>query len=161
MKVDSALYESHLRDDLLPACNDMYPEGNFIFVQDGAPSHTAKKCQEFLRQELGDQFVDKLNWPPYSPDCNPLYYFFLNELSNKVYQGRTELFRNIAELEIRILDVWEGVTDLPTLQRSIDQFLPRLRAVVQNDGRSIKTFFVDCVTFRTKFSVVIYFYSVI
>ena len=76
MKVDSALYESHLRDDLLPACNDMYPEGNFIFVQDGAPSHTAKKCQEFLRQELGDQFVDKLNWPPYSPDCNRLVIFF-------------------------------------------------------------------------------------
>ena len=134
MKVDSALYESHLRDDLLPACNDMYPEGNFIFVQDGAPSHTAKKCQEFLRQELGDQFVDKLNWPPYSPDCNPLDYIFWNELSNKVYQGCTELFRNIAELEIRILD-------LPALQRSIDQFLPRLRAVVQNDGRSIKNIF--------------------
>ena len=77
IKVNSELYTNHLRDDLLPACHDLYPGGDFIFVQDGAPSHTANKCQEFLRQELGNQFVDKLNWPPKSPDCNPLDYFFL------------------------------------------------------------------------------------
>ena len=58
-----------------------------------------------------------------------------------MYEGRREPFRNIAELKERILDVWEGVVELHTLQRSIDQFLPRLKAVVENDGGSIKHVF--------------------
>lgn len=141
IKVDGDLYTNHLRSDLLPECNTLYPDGNFILVQDSAPSHASNLCQDYLRRELGNRFVDKLSWPPNSPDCNPLDYFFWNELSDKVYFGRREPFQSIEELKQRITSVWDQVTTKATLRRSINQFLPRLDAVVKCNGGSIKHLF--------------------
>ena len=140
-KVNADLYVQHLEDDLLPECYRLYPDGNFIFVQDGAPSHRAKKTQNFLRRELGDNFVDKLHWPPYSPDCSPLDYYFWNELQNKVFEGQREPFIDIDSLRERIITVWNKVAKLTSLRKAIRQFLLRLNTVVTNNGGSIKNRF--------------------
>ena len=68
-------------------------------------------------------------------------YFFWSIIQTKVYEGRREPFQNLEELHDRIVAVWAEAVDLPVLQKAIDQFLPRLRAVVENGGRSIKTRF--------------------
>ena len=57
----------------------------FIFQQDGAPAHTARSAQEWLRANCPD-FVAKDQWPPNSPDLNPLDYHVwgaMLEASNK------------------------------------------------------------------------------
>ena len=41
IKVNGASYLKHLRDDLIPAVEAMYPKKDFTFVQDSAPSHRA------------------------------------------------------------------------------------------------------------------------
>ena len=141
-KVNGVTYTEHLQNDLLPGCTNMYPRGNFIFVQDGAPSHTSATCQGYLQAALGKRFLTKDHWPPNSPDCNPLDYYFWNEISTKVYEGRREPFKDLNELRERILTVWaEATRDRNSLRRAIDQFLPRLRAVVQKKGYSIKSLF--------------------
>ena len=43
----------------------------FLFQQDGAPAHTAKVNQEWLRKNIPD-FISKEEWPPSSPDLNPM-----------------------------------------------------------------------------------------
>jgi hypothetical protein len=45
------LYTRHLRRELIPAIEKLYPEDDFIFVQDGASSHTSGMCQDFLREK--------------------------------------------------------------------------------------------------------------
>jgi len=136
-KVNSEFYVNHLQEDLLPECNRLFYNGRFIFVQDGCTSHTATKTQDFLRAQLGD----KNEWPPHSPDCDPVDYFFWNQLKLKVYEGLREPFQDIPSLQERIIEVWNNVVELPVLRRAIDQFLPRLQAVVTNNGRSIKNHF--------------------
>jgi transposase len=39
-----------------------------IFQHDNAPTHTARIIRDLL-QELG---IEVMNWPPYSPDLNPI-----------------------------------------------------------------------------------------
>ena len=43
-----------------------YP--NMILMQDGAPPHTALRTKE----ELQNAGIDLMDWPPFSPDLNPI-----------------------------------------------------------------------------------------
>ena len=86
--MNGASYLKHLRDDLIPAVEVMHPNKDFTFVQDSAPSHRANQVQNFLKQKLKSRFVKNTDWPPKSPDCNPLDYYFCDRVREKVYDGR-------------------------------------------------------------------------
>ena len=143
MKVNGVSYLNHLREDLIPFCESLYPRDDFIFIQDSAPSHRYKPVQQFLKDKLKSRFVKNTEWPPASPDCNPLDYFFWNKVQEKVYEGgHCEPFENIEELKTKIQEVWEECcTDLNTIRKAIKHLLPRLKAVELKDGGSIKTLF--------------------
>ena len=83
LKPNSRSHLEHLRNDLIPPIKELYPNNNFIFIQDSAPSHRAKIVQTFLQQELKCRFVANKEWPPSSPDCNPLDYYLWNEVKEK------------------------------------------------------------------------------
>ncbi len=51
---------------LLP--NQLFKDADFIFQQDLAPAHTAKITKSWLN----DHGVGVLDWPPNSPDLNPI-----------------------------------------------------------------------------------------
>ena len=76
IKVNGASYPKHPRDDLIPSVETMYPNKDFTFAQDSAPSHRANQVQNFLKQKLKSRFVKNIDWPPKSTDCNPLDYYF-------------------------------------------------------------------------------------
>ena len=90
-KVNSESYIKLLDDGLLPDCRRLYPENDFIFQQDGAPSHTSNATQTHLEQVV-PHFIKKDEWPPQSPDLNPMDYTIWDSLSEKVYKGRTQKF---------------------------------------------------------------------
>ena len=73
----------HLRDDLISAIGAMYPNKDFTFVQDSAPSHRANQVQNFLKQKLKSRFVENTDWPPKSPDNNSLDYYFWDAFKRK------------------------------------------------------------------------------
>lgn len=48
------------------------------FQQDGAPAHTAGASQAWLHAHFANRYIGRggvINWPPRSPDLNPLDYF--------------------------------------------------------------------------------------
>ena len=143
IKVNGENYQKHLQDELFPAIRETYPREDFTFVQDGARSHIDKRVQAYLKSELGRRYVCAEDWPPYSPDCNPLDYFFWNGLKDKVYEGRhNEPFANEQELMARINEVWKDcASDLKPIRKAMRQFVPRLEAVARNEGQSIKKVF--------------------
>ena len=141
LKSNSRSHLEHLRNDLIPAIKELYPNNTFIFIQDSAPSHRAKIVQTFLQQELKCRFVANMEWPPSSPDCNPSDYYLWNEVKEKIYSGHnTKPFESEKELQGRICSVWDQCTEnVELLHKAIKQFLPHLKAVVTKEGRSIKT----------------------
>ena len=84
LKSDSRSYLEHLKNDLIPVMKEIYPNNNFIFMQDTAPSHRAKIVRNVLREELKSRFVANTEWSPSSPDCNPLDYYFWNQVKKNV-----------------------------------------------------------------------------
>ena len=64
LKSNSRSYVKHLRNDLTPAVKEHYPNDNFIFIQDSAPSHRAKIIQNFLREKLKSRFAAIRNGHP-------------------------------------------------------------------------------------------------
>ena len=76
---------------LLPDCRTLYPDNDFIFQQDGAPSYTSRITQEHLDANT-PEFIGKDDWPPQSPDLNPMDYHVWDSLSEKLYEGRSTKF---------------------------------------------------------------------
>ena len=62
----------------------LYPNGDAIFVQDGASTHTSNIWQDYLRKALcRDAWVNKEQWPPKSPDLNLLDYHHWNVIKKR------------------------------------------------------------------------------
>ena len=88
------------------ATKELYPNNNFSFIQAYAPSHRAKIIQNFLREELKSKFVANTEWPPSSPDCNLLDYYFWNEVKKSVYScHNAKHFESEKNLKDRIFSV--------------------------------------------------------
>ena len=56
---------------------------NWIFLQDNTSSHRQNPIQDFLQETLNSRFIKTHEWPPSSPDCNPLDYCFWNKVKWK------------------------------------------------------------------------------
>lgn len=61
IKVNSSSYLKHLKKDLIPSMERMYPKNDFIFVQDSAPSHRANIVQGFLSKNSINVSLKALN----------------------------------------------------------------------------------------------------
>ena len=143
VKVDGPTYLQHLKKKLFPAIRKIYPREDWIFIQDGAPSHTSNLVQNYLNENLNRRHVKKEDWPPKSPDTNPLDFYFWSRVKRKVYEGRhNQPFANEDEMIARIKSVWNEVAaDTDEIRKAMKQFVPRLRAVEEKGGYSIKTVF--------------------
>ena len=86
------------------------------------------------------RFIAKHERQPNAPDLNPLDYHGWDALSEAVYRQRREKFASTDELKAAIMAAWEEVS-LGTIRKSIDQWKPRLRAVVEADGGPISHIF--------------------
>ena len=81
-KINSDIYIEILMDKIYPWVLFIYGKGPFVFQQDGAPSHTARKTQEWFTVNFPG-FWHKYIWPPYSPDLNVTHYSIWSVLESK------------------------------------------------------------------------------
>ena len=116
---------------------------DWIFVQDSAPSHRSNLVQVFLEKTVKRRFIKCVEWPPSSPNVNPLDCFFWDLVKTKGYQGKAgEPFTSEEELKTKTKAVWKYCTiDLKLLRKAIKQFVPRLRAVEEKQKYCIKMIF--------------------
>ena len=144
IKLNKENYCKHLlKKQLFPAIKKLVERDDWIIVQDIAPSHRSNLVQDFLEKTLKRRFVKCVEWPPSSPDVNPLDYFFWDLVKTKVYQGRAgEPFSSEVELKTKIKAAWKDcATDLKPLQKAVKHFVPRLQAVEEKQGYCIKMVF--------------------
>jgi len=53
-KVNLKTYIDFLKMSLLPECRRLYPDNDFLFMQDSASSHRAEATKNFLRDNTPD-----------------------------------------------------------------------------------------------------------
>ena len=128
-------YVKILGEKLVPWVRNAYPGGNVILQHDGAPAHTSNAAQKFLADQhdiMG--FWDKLKWPPYSPDANPLDFAFWPHVEYRACRVRHP---NINALKTSVDKEWNEMGEEYVIKVCID-FRKRLEAIIAADGGYIE-----------------------
>lgn len=130
VKINGQYYRDVLLSEhVLPAIKELSANGFFIFQQDSAPAHRAKDTVTLLKKETPD-FITPLQWPPNSPDLNPVDYRIWSALEERVYKSRV---RDVAHLRERLQEEW-AVFEQEIIDRAVQQWRVRLRACIQVEG---------------------------
>lgn len=133
-KINSDYYiEKILKPFIRKDIPKLYPNRDFLFHQDSAPSHVSKKTLKFLRDN-NIPFITPSEWMPNSPDCAPLDYFFWGYLKNRVNQRK---FRTISGLKKVIV---EEVKKIPQsiINKALKSWSRRRRQIYYNKGLHIE-----------------------
>jgi len=72
-KVDSSYYCDVVLNQGLLSDIQKLSDNDFTFQQDGAPAHRSRQTVAFLCLHMRE-FIETENWPPNSPDLNPVDY---------------------------------------------------------------------------------------
>lgn len=129
-KINADYYTNNLLPKLIEDCNNLAPN-EFIFQQDGAPAHTSRLAQGWLEQHCPD-FIKKDEWPPNSPDLNPLDFHVWGAMLEK-YQAYKPKPKNKAELKTVLQAIWDNLPQEP-IDRAVLSFRSRLLACIRAQG---------------------------
>lgn len=129
-KINADYYVRELLPKLVEDCETLMPDG-YTFQQDGAPAHTSRQAQDWLEQHTPD-FIKKDEWPPNSPDMNPLDFHVWGAMLHK-YKRCAPKPKNVAELRGVLQSIWD---DLPqeSIQKAVLAFRERLQACSEQEG---------------------------
>lgn len=134
VKVNGPVYrELVLEGALKPWIRKHFNTRPFTFQQDSAPSHTARETQEWLRVNTPG-FITSKEWPPYSPDLNPMDFSIWGILEAKVSATR---YTTVEGLKAALLREWKRIP-LTVLRSSCDAFVGRLTQVTKAKGGHIE-----------------------
>ena len=94
------------------------------FQQDGAPSHTDNRAQQWCKNNFRF-FIPKEKWPPNSPELNPMDYSIWTKISSDVEYGRIKTINDLRrEIEKAITKI-----DICYIREVIGAFLRRVYSV--------------------------------
>jgi transposase len=117
-------YQETLERYLLPKYQAERHRGA-VWMQDGAPAHSAFSTISFLVEHR----VTKLEWPPYSPDLNPienLWGYIKGEINTTRCKTQQELQQEISR-------VWFSIP-METINRFVASFPERLATCLARNG---------------------------
>ena len=137
-KVNANYYTTVLLNKMVPQMNRLTRGEDYLFMQDGARSHTAKLTLANLGKRKHLKLLEPHQWPPNSPDLNPVDYCIWGILETNVYRGRR--ITDLDTLKQAIVTEWAKIPQ-DVIDRSIDSFRKRLRRVVEVEGCHIEKYF--------------------
>lgn len=69
--MDKKMYHNILQRHAFPSGKRLVGRG-FVFQQDNDPKHSSKLCMNYISAKKNEKILDYMDWPPQSPDLNPI-----------------------------------------------------------------------------------------
>lgn len=130
VKINQQIYRRDiLQGVVLPWAQHHFGDSQWTFQQDSAPAHKAKLTQEWCRANYPD-FITSEEWPPYSPDLNPMDYSVWSILEAKAC---AKPHKSLEALKRSLLREWDLLT-VEELRKIAQNFIKRLRLCVAAKG---------------------------
>lgn len=128
-KLNTEGYLKILQENVLPWVRANYEDmGKVIFTQDGAPCHTSKATQAWLKENM--KFWDKSIWPPSSPDLNPLDFSIWASVQTEASKVQHP---NLKSLKKAVTKAWNNLSQ-ECIIKTCFRFRSRVQAVIDADG---------------------------
>lgn len=128
VKVNQHYYVEQILAKMLPWAQTTF-NSDWLFQQDGAPAHTAKKTQQWLRDHKID-FIAKDEWPGFSPDLNPMDFSIWGYMESRVCRTR---HNNLESLKKSLQHEWNKIPN-DLLRATILAVPKRLDACIKANG---------------------------
>lgn len=130
VKINAQNYlDEILKKEVLPWANSYFGQTNWTYQQDSAPAHKAKVVQAWCKANFPD-VISSAEWPPSSPDLNPLDYSVWGIMKTKVGTVR---YANLNELRRAIEKAWAEL-DADVIHAAVKSFPKRLKACIKAKG---------------------------
>lgn len=130
VKVNSQNYLNDiLVKEVLPWTQAHFAGRNWTFQQDSAPAHKAKVVQDWCKTNF-PSMITSAEWPPYSPDLNPMDFSVWSVLESKACATP---HKNLDSLKRALQKAWDQL-DVAYLSATVGDFHKRLRACVKEKG---------------------------
>lgn len=127
--MDGKMYKNILQEHLIQSASNMGLRRSFVFQQDNDPKHICNLVKKFINQSK----INVLEWPPQSPDLNPIEHLW-DEMDRKVKKSQRtsmKVFKNALK------QTWDEI-DSATLQNLVNSIPKRLKEVIKNRGYATK-----------------------
>jgi len=107
---------------------------------DGAPPHFNQVVKQYLNHKFPNRWIGRggvQNWPPWSPDLNPLDYHVWGYMKAIVYAHK---LNTREELLQGILTSARSINNAAVLRKVTSSLVTRVRKCIQADGGHFKQF---------------------
>lgn len=107
------------------------------YQHDGCPAHYGRQVRTHLDQRYPRRWIGRsgaIEWPPRSPDLNPLDFFYWGCLKDKIYN---KTIQNEEHLRQQIFTAAQEISQL-NLRKLRREFLKRCRACIRVEGRQFE-----------------------
>ena len=116
-----------------------------IFQQDGATPHRRADVREWIKAQFPHRTIGlglDVDWPARSPDLSTCDFFLWGYVKDLVYVQRP--FRNVAELQLAITNVFDELRNRDSFRRKLHAAshgaLSRMRRCVAIGGRQVESY---------------------
>jgi transposase len=131
-RMNADQYVEILENHLLPSMEESgIPLEDLIFQQDNDPKHTSRTANKWME----DHEITVLDWPPNSPDVNPIEHLW-GHIKKKLVKYPAPS-KGVWELWERIAEVWNKV-EPEVCQNLIESMPRRVEAVIKAKGGHTK-----------------------
>ncbi|UYV71391.1 hypothetical protein LAZ67_8002951 [Cordylochernes scorpioides] len=114
---------------------DMVAAGRkYVFQQDSAPAHKAKKTQSWLTLNVPSHRGPDI-WPPNSPDCNPLDYYVWGVVERDVNKAPHTTIQSVKKAVHTVMTQMDKVI----VAKACASFRTRLETVFHNSDNAIRS----------------------
>jgi len=135
VKINKDIYLREILQGVLePWARGHFGNRPFLFQQDSAPAHRAREVQTWCRGHL-PFFISAQEWPPYSPDINPMDYSVWSILESRACSTP---HKNLDSLRRALIEEWDKMS-LDEVRRIVENFPKRLRLCIKAKGGHFET----------------------
>lgn len=128
--IDSNKYQGMIAK-VLPDINKMYPEEDWVLLQDSAKPHTSKDSQAWLDENVPSRIPPK-EWPANSPDISAVENVF-GDQQEKVYEENPKTLEAMKKIVHR---EWKKLTP-EKCKKFVSAVPKRLRKIIETGGEYV------------------------